>query len=137
MKFYFLVLLILISACKKAETTTPDQYYVKYIAIGGAKYPFVLSSSSGMKITVLNEKNLNDEYVRGNSTTNEFIVGPVSKGFNAVITAVRFPATATSNLYIRPNLQILTSINNGPFVLKTEDLSTELRDSARIEYKIN
>jgi hypothetical protein len=136
MKFYFLVLIILISACKKAENR-PDQYYVKYIAIGGARYPFVLSSSSGMKITVLNEKKLNDEYIRGNSTTNEFIVGPVSKGFNAVITAVRFPATATSNLYIRPNLQILTSVNNGPFVLKTEDLSTELRDSARIEHKIN
>ncbi len=38
--------------------------------------------------------------------------------------------------YIRPNLQIYTSENNGPFVLKKEDLTKDLRDEAEIVYTV-
>jgi len=126
----------LLLGCAKSDPTDNSQYYVKYIVNGGASYPLVTSTTSGLKVNLTNEKNAVDEYIRGNSTDYEFSIGPVKKGFTANITATRYPALVSSNLFIKPKLQIFVSINNGPFVLKKEGLSSVINDSATISYKI-
>ena len=133
--FYLMLIVVSFISCKKNETDNA-QYYVKYVVKGGAAYPLVASSTSGLKVKLNNDKNVTEEYVRGNSGSHEFAVGPLVKGFTASVTALRFPNLATSNLYIKPQLQIFVSLNNGPYVLKSEDMGNATRDSATISYKI-
>jgi len=140
MKSLYLVLVVIaLFGCNKNSTNSAQsdtQYYVKYVVDGGASYPLVTSSTSGLKVKLINDKNIIEEYVRGNSLSSEFPVGPIKKGFTATLTALRYPATANSNLYIKPKLQIFVSMNNGPYVLKKEDMSNATRDSATINYVI-
>jgi len=136
MKINYILMLVLLMGCAKSNPVDNTQYYVKYIVNGGASYPLVISSTSGLKVNLTNEKNSVDEYIRGNATDYEFSIGPVKNGFTANLTATRYPALASSNLFIKPRLQILVSINNGPFVLKKEGLSSVVTDSATISYKI-
>ncbi len=132
---YLALVVIVLVGCNK-NSSNNAQYYVKYVVDGGAGYPLVTSSTSGLKVKLINDKNITEEYVRGNSISYEFPVGPIKKGFNATLTALRFPATASSSLYIKPKLQIFVSMNNGPYVLKKEDTSNTTRDSATISYII-
>jgi hypothetical protein len=132
---YLALVVIALFGCNK-NSTNNAQYYVKYVVDGGAAYPLLTSTTSGLKVKLNNDKNVTEEYVRGNSTSYEFPVGPIKNGFTATLTALRFPATATSSLYIKPKLQIFVSMNNGPYVLKMEDMSNATRDSATISYRI-
>ena len=134
-KIFLLSILCLVVSfsCKKpAGSDTRDQYYVKYILDGGSSMQ--QASTTGLKITLKNETGALNDYIRSNRGTNEFIVGPISKGFIASLKGTNVCCKLCC--YIRPNLQIYTSENNGPFVLKNEDLSKDLRDEAQISYLV-
>lgn len=132
---YLLIVVVALVSCNK-NSANNAQYYVKYVVDGGASYPLAISSTSGLKVKLINDKNATEEYVRGNSISYEFPIGPIKKGFTATLTALRFPGSSSLSLYIRPKLQIYVSMNNGPYVLKREDISNTTRDSATISYTI-
>jgi hypothetical protein len=105
---------------------------VKYVIDG--KSSIQQMNNTGLKITLINEKSVSVDYIRSNRGSNEFIVGPVNKGFASSLSGTNVCCALCC--YISPNLQIFVSENNGPFVLKKEDLSTQLRDAAQISYTI-
>lgn len=128
-----LVLLSGVFGCKKPSNSSPaKEYYVKYIIDGGSSIQQV--NTTGLKVTLKNEKGVLTEYIRSNRGSNEFIVGPVTKGFVCSVKGTN--VCCPQCCYIRPNLQIYTSENNGPFVLKKEDLIKDLRDEAEIVYTV-
>ncbi len=128
-----LALLVVVFGCKKSSNTLPvKEYYIKYVIDGGSSIQ--QTNTTGLKVTLKNEKGLLTEYVRSNRGPNEFIVGPVTKGFVCSVKGTN--VCCPQCCYIRPNLQIYTSENNGPFVLKKEDLTKDLRDEAEIVYTV-
>jgi hypothetical protein len=131
MKWYCVLFSVLIFAgCKKSGSN--NEYYVKYIIDG--KSSIQQESKTGLKVTLRNEKGISVDYIRSNRGPNEFLVGPVKRGFISSLTGTN--ACPPLACYIRPNLQIFVSENNGPFVLKKEDASTNLRDVAELSHTI-
>ena len=134
MKQYFILLfaLFFLGCTKKNNQQSETQYYVKYVIDG--KSSIQQMNNTGLKVTLNNEKSVMVDYIRSNRGANEFVVGPVKKGFVSSLSGTN--VCCVSCCYISPNLQIFVSENNGPFVLKKEDLSTQLRDAAQISYTI-
>ena len=128
---YLFLLMFVLVGCKKGSNNEP-QYYVKYVIDGGSSIQQV--NNTGLKITLTNEKNTSVDYIRSNRGSNEFTIGPVKKGFISSVSATNVCCALCC--YIRPTLQIYLSENNGAFVLKKEDLSTQLRDAAQISFTI-
>jgi len=135
-KYTTLLFLIVLFGCKKNTTDQSQEnnttYYVKYVIDGMSSIQ--QTNSTGLKITLTDEKNTSVDYIRSNRGSNEFIIGPVKKGFKSSITGTNVCCPLCC--YIRPNVQIYVSESNGPFVLKKEDMSTQLRDNVQIDYTI-
>lgn len=131
-KIYFYLFTILSLSCTKSEKNAEIQYYIKY-EVNGKVSPQT-ATSNGLKITLNTEYNNTVDYIASSSifTTNEYIVGPVSKGFTATL---KVKNNAVNN-YMKPVIRIYIGENNKYFYVKKEDSATSIVDSALISYKI-
>ncbi len=127
---FFFVLFF--TKCKKETVENKVEYYVKYIIDG--KSSIQQSKTDGLKVTLKNETGVMVDYIRSNRGAIEFIVGPVTKGFNAKLVGTN--VCCVNCCYIKPSLQIYLSENNGPFVLKKEESVTQYTDLVQIDYTI-
>ena len=99
----FLAILIALSSCKKDETntTTNDDYFVKYAIKGNGTY--ILFSDFSVNTDHGNVSFSGYQYKSWNQT-----YGPVKKGFSASVSVKSSLVT----------VEIYVSKNNGPFALK-------------------
>lgn len=119
-------------SCKKDENqqqTVADEYYVKYIISSSTIY-----SGGKLNLIIKTEKNLNTSTIIDQKIKSETIIGPVSKGFNA-----KMSATAAGNTYDKLKLytEIHVSKNNNPFALKNTNGSDTPRDQVELSYTID
>ena len=98
-----LVILIALSSCKKDETntTTNDDYFVKYVIKGNGTY--IYFSDFSVNTDQGNVSFSGYQYHSWNQT-----YGPVKKGFRASVSVQS--SYVTTEIYV--------SKNNGPFALK-------------------
>lgn len=127
-----LFFVLFFTKCKKETVENKVEYYVKYIIDG--KSSFQQSKTDGLKVTLKNETGVMVDYIRSNRGAIEFIVGPVTKGFNAKLVGTN--VCCVNCCYIKPSLQIYLSENNGPFVLKKEESVTQYTDVVQIDYTV-
>jgi hypothetical protein len=126
--------LFLLIGCSKKSSTSENEYYVKYVIDG--KSSIQQNSPTGLKITLINEGKVAVDYIRPSRGSNEFTIGPVKKGFTASLTGLNM-CPATNSCPTLMDLQIFVSQNNGPFVLKKEDInSATYRSNTQISHTI-
>jgi hypothetical protein len=106
-----------------------DEYYVEYIFDSSTIY-----SGGQINVTMKGENNQSITRSVKYRERLELIIGPVSKGFNARISATAITDTY-SHLY--PKAEIGVSKNNGPFATKVIDESNSPRESLSINYTID
>ena len=126
----FIILAVSISGCEQDEQTIEnnDEYYVKYVVKSRSIYS--LSVNAEVKMDYGSNKSF--EFNKGNW---ELIVGPVRKGFRAKCNAEFDTSKNLARTYI--DVEIYVSENNGPFALKANNFSSEVRMSAFETYLIN
>ncbi len=105
-----------------------DEYYVKYIV----KSQTIYSTSKVAQIKM--ENNSTEEFAWGNGNW-EMTIGPVKKGFNASCDARHDVSQVLARTYI--DIEIHVSKNNGPFALKANDTSPNVRMSASLSHTID
>ena len=102
-----------------------DEYYVKYEVISDS--PTV---GRTLHTTINTEDDENGTFTFGSSTDWETTIGPVQRGFNAIL-----EVSSDYEVFVYPRIYV--SKNNSPFALKKSDESNELRNYVEISYKIN
>jgi hypothetical protein len=131
---YINLSLFFLICCSKKNSASENEYYVKYVIDGRSSIQ--QNSPTGLKVTLINEGKVAVDYIRPSRGSNEFTIGPVKKGFIASLAGLNM-CPVTNSCYTFMDLQIFISQNNGPFVLKKEDVnSATYRNTAQITYTI-
>ena len=89
------------------EETNLDEYYIKYEVSISTMY-----SNQVCKATIKDEKGNMQTFVPGRSF--EIIIGPVNKGFNALLIATPVSSAPPAEIF----LTLSVSKNDGPFAQK-------------------
>lgn len=119
-----IILGVILSGCEKESTVevkNNDAYYVKYIV----KSRTIYSLSRTARIKSENNSNIGLTF---NNSQWEMTVGPVQQGFRSSINASYDTSQNLAQTYI--DVEIHVSKNNGPFALKANDNSANVRMSA-------
>ena len=125
----FIILGIILSGCEKESTVeNNDEYYVKYNVNSHTIY------SVSRTARIKSENNSNIDFTFNNSQW-EMTVGPVQQGFRSSINARYDTSQTLAQTYI--DVEIHVSKNNGPFALKANNNSTDVRMSASTSYTLN
>jgi hypothetical protein len=95
--------------CDKEDS---DVYYVKYKVDSST-----VNSGGKLNVTINSENNEKLTLIINQNTKWETIIGPVSKGFNAKLSASN--RTGTDNLHIYTEIDV--SENDSPFAIKAND----------------
>lgn len=119
---------ILLGCEKESTDENNDEYYVKYVVNSQTLY------SVSRTARIKSENNSIIDFTFNNSQW-EMTVGPVQKGFNSSINASYNTSQTLAQTYI--NVEIYVSKNNGPFALKANNNSTDVRMSASTSYILN
>jgi hypothetical protein len=125
------LIILICNSCKKSDTDEAgDEFYIKY--------KFEMSTLAGRTENILIDYNDEDEKNRQTETKGNFetTIGPVSKGFQASISAKdKYPLQFEYHLKLK--LKIFVSKNNSPFAEKAVNESADPRTSAYLIYTIN
>ena len=129
---FILTIGIISSSCDNChcdEDSVNDEYYVKYEVNSATIY------SGGKLIVALNtEKNTSMNLTIDQSVLWETVIGPVQKGFNAILNV---NAASSTNNQLRLYTNLYVSKNGSPFALKKSDGSDTPRDNVQINYTID
>jgi hypothetical protein len=122
-----IILGVILSGCEGESTPVQnnDEYYVKYIVKSRSLY----SVSITARIKSENNSNIVFTISKGDW---EVTVGPVQKYFPASLDASYNTSQTLAQTYI--DVEIHVSKNNGPFALKSNNSSTDVRMSASTSY---
>lgn len=119
-------------SCKK-NSISNDQYYVKYVvkSIPDSASQVKSSLDSVSRVAYIRLENSVSKSVTFNDTYWEMTIdSPVKKGFKAFLNA------SFHNYSGNIDVEIYISKNNAPFILKSSNISKQVRTSASTNYKI-
>lgn len=127
---FFIALVIVNFGCSSDNDTITesDEYYVKYIVKSRSIYSVPITAR------IKSENNSNIEFSIRNGVW-EMTVGPVRKKFQSSLNASYDTSQTLAQTYI--DVEIHVSKNNGPFALKSNNSSTDVRMSASTSYTLN
>lgn len=125
-----IILGVILSGCEGGITPVEnnDEYYVKYIV----KSRSIYSVSITARIKSENSSNIEFTISKGDW---EMTVGPVQRKFVASLEASYNTSQTLAQTYI--DVEIHVSKNNGPFALKSNNNSTDVRMSASTSYTVD
>jgi hypothetical protein len=119
-----------ITSCDKDDESNPaDEYYVKYEVNSSTIY-----FGGKLDLTIRTEENEVLTLVINQRTLHETVIGPVEKGFNALM---RVRAQGSTYEKLKQYTNIYVSKNGSPFALKKSDGSDEPRDFVQLNYTID
>jgi len=123
-----ITLSVLCGACKKENSTSSSEYYVKYEVSSTTIY-----SGGKLNLSITNEKNSQSAISIATRAPYAVTIGPIKKGFNANLSVSK---EGTPDSQLKLYIQISVSKDGGPFALKAINGSDSPRNSAQVSYTV-